>query len=171
MALRFNRYLRGVLSYLDAKVQGRQPALLGDELRGVIDMTRFADWGQIELQFNTLILVTSVQFIASSIGPIQPGERRYLLSHSLTAAGQLVTAGDQADFCTCIKRASPSSITYQLTGQREEFVQNDAPAVYAKSLPTMLLPGDQLGIWVHRAIVGAGNLNLTEVALSVRILD
>lgn len=157
MARPFNTFLRGFLGVLDAKVSGISPQNFEESMRPVMDVYPFiyAQRRQIAA-FTTAALVTTDEgFRGSTTTPddIVPSDEVWLVAQHAYNTPLLLAAEEF--------QATPAYKTRSnLGGFTEDFMLNTPPPIALAGTratcnatdPYILLPGDQVGVWVQRIV-------------------
>jgi hypothetical protein len=169
MARRFNRYARGLLSLLNAQVEGRAPSEFSETLQPTLELTRllaYADCEQLQSAGN---VVTSQGFLSSGLTGAAADEIILVLDFGVVASAPLATAGDQAKIAPAIERRPGTSATAQPIGPLQSFVQNDFFQVWATGGPWLMFPNEQLGLFSTRIIVGGAAVSMQSTAKIARL--
>jgi hypothetical protein len=150
----FNRYIRGLLSQLDAKVEGRGPREFNEVLAPVLDVERLLNYGQAEQVFNTAALVSGVGFFSAGLpGPDQT-EIFLILDYGVVMTSALSTAGDIVYGCPAIERRPGTAANIQAIGPIQRFVFPEGAILFATGGPWVMFPNEQLGWWAAQSVIG-----------------
>lgn len=174
MSSRFNRFLRGWLGFLDSKVGGFTPALAEDAVRPVLDVRPFAyaQARQFELGNTAVLAAGTTGFVSMTVPKIVPeGELWFVDNCSCTS--NTLASGDR-----CIMSPA-ANIIASVGGIRQTLVlgfpwlvataAEDHFAAGVMQAPFVMLPGDELGIFVSQIAVATPTVQLRWTVMKVPI--
>lgn len=169
MPFQFNRYGKGLLGFLDAKVRGQQPTAIHEVLQGTVDMSRFLEAGGEE-RINVFPLVTVAPGFFAVAGMTCPqGELWLLLGFAFSTTAGMSTAGDIFDCFPAINRVALNTFVAEAIGPQTVQVFPDAPCAFSLRVPNLLHPGDQLGLFRTQIVHAAGSISGAFQARIVRL--
>lgn len=152
---RFNRFLRGWLGLLDAKVGGFTPSDTAEFVQPGLDAFPFVYAQMREVVWGTASIVAAGEGF-NSVGPLLlvPQDQIWLIQYASVHCTAVVDSADRLVIAPAVETTTHFGLPrHVVLGTPRMEVQVGLAHMPASTLdrPYIALPGDQLGIWVTLA--------------------